>query len=154
MRKRGIIHGKMAKLWLEWDSTTTQQARNKANGEYIWRQNLQKWEDGSVEFSEIHAKMRSKSRQHCGWSSASTTTQKYETGEKPSWNVCSNGHDTELIHWYYPGLRVLSKNVGVTNCRRQLKLYTSVKVGHSRTSNLFYQRFSEYVNIAQTTFIQ
>jgi hypothetical protein len=22
----------MAKLWLEWDSTTTQQARNKANG--------------------------------------------------------------------------------------------------------------------------
>jgi hypothetical protein len=23
----------MAKLWLEWDSTTTQQARNKANGD-------------------------------------------------------------------------------------------------------------------------
>ncbi len=23
----------MAKLWLEWDSTTTQQARNKVNGE-------------------------------------------------------------------------------------------------------------------------
>ena len=54
--------------------------------------------------------------------------------KKPSWNVCSNGHDTELIHWYYAGLRVLSKNVGITNCREQLKLYTSVKVGHSRTS--------------------
>jgi ribosomal protein L21E len=39
-------------------------------------------EDGSVEFSEKRAKMRSKSRRHCGWSSASTTTQKYETGEK------------------------------------------------------------------------
>ena len=64
--------------------------------------------------------------------------------KKPSWNVCSNGHDTELIHWYYAGLRVLSKNVGITNCRRHLKPYTSVKVGHSRTSGLFYIRFSEY----------
>ena len=57
--------------------------------------------------------------------------------KKPSWNVCSNGHDTEEIHWYYAGLRGLSKNVGVTNCRGQLKLITSVKVGHSRTSSLF-----------------
>jgi len=40
-----------------------------------------KWEDGSVEFSEKRAKMRSKSRRHCGWSGASTTTQKYDTGE-------------------------------------------------------------------------
>jgi ribosomal protein L21E len=38
--------------------------------------------DGSVEFSAKCAKMRSKSRRHCGWSGASTTTQKYETGEK------------------------------------------------------------------------
>ena len=42
----------------------------------------EKRKDGSVEFSEIIAKMRSISRRHCGWSGASTTTQKYETGEK------------------------------------------------------------------------
>ena len=33
-----------------------------------------------------------------------------------------------------------------------VKLYTSVKVGHSGTSNLFYQRFSDYANTAKTTF--
>ena len=42
----------------------------------------EKRKDGSVEFSEIIAKMRGISRRHCGWSGASTTTQKYETGEK------------------------------------------------------------------------
>jgi hypothetical protein len=63
----------MAKLWLEWNSTTTQQARNKANGELN--------DVKSFEFSGI-TKMRSISRRHCGWSGASTTTQEYETGEK------------------------------------------------------------------------
>ncbi len=29
----GQITEKLAKLWLEWDSTTTQHARNKANGD-------------------------------------------------------------------------------------------------------------------------
>ncbi len=84
IRKRGTIHGEMAKLWLEWDSTTTQQARNKANGDYIWRQNLRIWNEKTdpTNFSETLTKMRSISRRHCGWSGASTTTQKYETGEK------------------------------------------------------------------------
>jgi hypothetical protein len=37
-------------------------------------------------------------------------------------------------------------------CRRQLKLYTSVKVGHSRTSDLFYiRRFGDYTVIVTTT---
>ena len=33
--------------------------------------------------------------------------------KKPSWNVCSNGHNTELLNWYYAGLRVLSKTSGL-----------------------------------------
>ena len=49
------------------------------------------------------------------------------------------------------GCVFLSKNVGITNCRRQLKLYTSVKVGHSRTSDLFYIRFGDYTVIVTTT---
>ena len=32
-----------------------------------------------------------------------------------------------------------------------VKLYTSVKVGHSRTSGLFYIRFGEYINTVKTT---
>jgi len=30
-----------------------------------------------------------------------------------------NGHDTVAMNWYNAGLRVISKNVGITNCRRQ-----------------------------------
>ena len=124
----------MAKLWLEWDSTTTQQARNKANGENIWRQNLRKTKkNGSVEFSETVTKMRSISRRHCGWSGASTTTQKYETGEKTVlkclFKWARHWVDELVLRW----AACFIKNVGITNCRWQWKLYTSVKVGHSRT---------------------
>jgi ABC-type enterochelin transport system ATPase subunit len=42
------------------------------------------------------------------------------------------------------GCVVYQKNVGITNCRRQLKLITSVKVGHSRTSVYSIKRFGEY----------
>jgi hypothetical protein len=113
--------------------------RNKANGDTIYVK--------TCRIFAINTKMRSNSRRirrNCGWSGTQQQHRKHETGTTnneqgrkilgPSWNVCSNGHDTEMIHWYYAGLRVLSKNVGITNCRGQLKLYTSVKVGHSRTS--------------------
>jgi hypothetical protein len=30
-----------------------------------------------------------------------------------------NGHDTVAKNWYNAGLRVISKNVGITNCRGQ-----------------------------------
>ena len=98
---------------------------------------------------------------YCGWSGTQQQHRKHETGTQqqgrkilgPSWNFCLNGHDTELIHWYYAGLRVLSKNVGITNCRRQLKLYTSVKVGHSRTSDLFKVWYGVHLRTVTTTFI-
>ena len=50
LRKWGTNHWKMAKLWLEWNSTTTQQTRNKANGDIkdvktcrIFAINKRKW---------------------------------------------------------------------------------------------------------------
>jgi hypothetical protein len=33
--------------------------------------------------------------------------------KKPSWNVCSNGHDTVVMNWQYAGLRVRSKSSGL-----------------------------------------
>ena len=127
---------KIVKLWLEWNSTTTQQTRTKRTAKK-WRQNLQiyrlsrKW--GHCDATELYcndhreANDDTKRRQirrifgntreneeyhgTCGWSCASTTTQ--ETGEKPSWNVCSNGHDTDMMYWQYAGLRVRSKSSGL-----------------------------------------
>ena len=47
-----MIHGKIGETvaGVRLDNNTA--SMNKANGEYIRRQKLQKWEDGSVEFSE------------------------------------------------------------------------------------------------------
>ena len=130
---------KNVKLWLEWNSTTTQETRNKANGElndvktYEFSEITKTkalWGDEGVlqrqqrserrnEKTSIPSNFRKQSRKwgvsryHCGWSCASTTTQEYETGEKPSWNVCSNGHDTVVMNWQYAGLRVRSKSSGL-----------------------------------------
>ncbi len=106
---------KIVKLWLEWNSTTTQQTRTKWTVSK-WRQNLRifgmsrKWghydatelycndnheandDTKRRQIRQIFGKTHENEEYHgtCGWSCASTT--KHETGEKPSWNVCSNGH--------------------------------------------------------------
>ncbi len=102
----------MAKLCLECDSTTTQQARNKANGDT-------KKNGKSVEFSETITKMRNISRRHCGWSGASTTTQEYETGEKTVlkclFERARHCCDELAIRWAACDIKI----IGITNCRRQ-----------------------------------
>ena len=55
----------------------------------------------------------------------------------------------ELVDCLGAGMDLLSSEQ--VKCRRQLKLITSVKVGHSRTSDLFYIRFGDYTVIVTTT---
>ncbi len=65
-----------------------------------------------------------------------------------------NGHDTGVINWYNAGLRVISKRRDY-QLQEAVKLYTSVKVGHSGTSNLFIQVWYGHMNKqakAKTTF--
>jgi hypothetical protein len=131
---------KNVKLWLEWNSTTTQETRNKPNGELndvktydcseitnkrkhceatklycndnneandaMKRRQIRRIFENSHENEEYHghtvagAELRQQHR--------STKPEK-----KPSWNVCSNGHNTAVMNWQYAGLRVRSKSSGL-----------------------------------------
>ncbi len=107
----------MAKLWLECGSTTTQQARNKVNGDIkdvktcrIFAINI--WKRGSIrgEMAKLGLEWNYNNN------TASTKTGTKQQGRKirgPSWNVCSNGHDTGVMNWYNAGLRVISKTSGL-----------------------------------------
>ena len=47
----------------------------------------------------------------------------------------------------------IASNVGITSCRREEKLYTSIKVGHSRTSVLFYSMVWFTLRTVKTTLV-
>ncbi len=120
IRKRGTNHGEMAKLWLEWNSTTTQQARNKANGDYIWRQNLQK-------MKRRIRRIFGKTHENEEYITATLWLERRFNNDTEVRNRRKNRLEmfvqmgTTLSWWtdINAGLRVISKNVGITNCRRQ-----------------------------------
>jgi hypothetical protein len=62
-----------------------------------------------------------------------------------------NMRDYDVLTWMRRWAACITSNVGITSCRGEEKLYTSIKVGHSRTSGLFNIRFGDYTVIVTTT---
>ena len=66
-----------------------------------------------------------------------------------------NMRDYDVLTWMRRWAACITSNVGITSCRREEKLYTSIKVGHSRTSDLFILVWYGHMNKqakAKTTF--
>jgi hypothetical protein len=108
----------LAKLWLECDSTTTQQARNKANGGIkdvktcrIFAKNYENDELFAVKWRKLWLEWNSTTTQIARIRNAinNNRDEKYEDRLEMS---VHNGHDTGVMNWYNAGLRVISKTSG------------------------------------------
>ena len=72
----------------------------------------------TFEFSEYHENEEN-SRQHCGWSGASTTTQEFETGEKNRLEMFVRMGYDDVVTWNRRWAACRIENVGITTCRGQ-----------------------------------
>ncbi len=103
--------------------------RNKANGDIkdvktcrIFAINVRKWGSLRGEMAKLWLEWNYDNN------TASTKTGTKRTGTK---------NKRTVLKCLLEICASITSNVGITSCRREEKLYTSIKVGHSRTSVLF-----------------